>query len=94
MSIRESTVEKTVCQWAKDHGIRTLKTAGFGDRGKSDRIFWKGNKVVWCEMKAPGKLPTKLQLKFLAERHDDGFDVGWFDNAPAAIKWLKQVFGI
>ena len=92
--MRESAVEKAVVQWAKDHGLSTLKLASMGDRGKADRMFMRRGKAAFCEMKAPGKLPTALQLKFLAGRADDGFDAGWFDSAPKAIAWLKQVFEI
>jgi hypothetical protein len=83
-----------VVQWAKDHGISTIKLAGPGNRGKADRLFMRRGKVAFCELKAPGKLPSPLQLKFLGGRHEDGFDVGWFDSAPKAIAWLKSVFEV
>lgn len=92
--IRESTIEKAVCQWAKDHGISTLKLASMGDRGKADRMFMLKGKTAFVEFKAPKKTPTALQEKFLRERRDDGFDAQWFANAPAAILWLKTVFEV
>lgn len=88
MSTRESTVEKRVTTWAKDHGISTLKLGGAGNRGKTDRIFMKNGTAVFCELKRPGMEATPLQKKFIKERQADRFEAACFDNAPDAIKWL------
>jgi hypothetical protein len=92
--MRESAIERPVNAFAKAHGITSLKLAGPGDRGKSDRMFTRHGKTAFMELKAPLKKPTALQLKFLSERRLDGFDADWFDNAPAAICWLRQIFDI
>lgn len=94
MSIRESAVEKFVRQWAKDHGISSLKLASMGDRGKADRLFMRHGKAVFMELKRPGKEATALQEKFLRERREDGFNAECFDNAPHAIQWLRNVFDL
>lgn len=88
----ESHIEKTVCKWAKDRGISNLKLNGPNDRGKADRMFMKEGKAVFIEFKAPGKKPTALQLKFLAERNDDGFAAGWSDSIPSGIAILKKAY--
>lgn len=90
--MRESAVEKTTCKWAKDHGIATIKLSGPGARGKSDRLFMKAGKTVFCELKAPGKEPTELQWKFIRERRADGFSAEFFDDAGLAIQWLRKEF--
>ena len=92
--MRESATEKSVNTFAKAQGITSLKLAGSGDRGKSDRLFLRHGKAAFMELKATGKTPTRLQLRFLEERRIDGFAADWFDNAPAAIRWLRQTFDI
>lgn len=92
MSIRESTVEKAVCQWAKENGVTTLKLGGHGARGKADRLFMRKGVVAFCELKRPGEKPSPLQERFLSERRMDGFHAAFYDNAPEAIKWLRTVF--
>lgn len=92
--MRESTVEKTTCKWAKDNGISSLKLSGMNARGKSDRLFMKAGKTAFCELKAPGEEPTELQWKFIRERRADGFDAEFFDNAGLAIQWLRKVFNV
>lgn len=92
--MKESGEEKAVGQFCKDHGITFQKQGGQGDRGKSDRICMKQGIAAFVELKRRGQVPTKLQLRYLEGRSADGFHAAWFDNAPAAIKWLKEVFNV
>lgn len=92
--MRESHVEKGVNEFAKSRGIATLKLSGPGDRGKSDRLYMLNGKAVFVELKAPGKKPTDLQLRFLDRARQNGFSANWFDNAAKAIAWLKQEFNL
>lgn len=93
-TMRESTVEKAVCQWAKDQGIMVMKLAGPNQKGQPDRMFLRAGKAAFIEFKAPGKHLTALQIKWNLELKGKGFDAGWFDNSPCAIKWLKEIFNI
>lgn len=90
--MRESFVEKTICDHARSRGITPLKLAGPGEKGKADRLFMRGGKAVFMEIKRPGQKPTALQEKFLRERREDGFEAAWFDHPREAIAWLKTVF--
>lgn len=90
----EKDVEKAICKFAKDSGITVLKLGGMNDRGKSDRMFMRNGKVVFLEIKAPGKRPTALQIRFLKDRNMDGFKAGWCDNVPDGIKILSKVFNV
>lgn len=92
--MKERSVEKQVCDWAKENGISTLKLGGIHNRGKADRLFMKGGKTIFCELKAPGKKPTDLQFKFIRERRADGFAADWFDNAGFAIRFLSKEFNV
>lgn len=86
--MKESTIEKAICAFAKEHGISTLKLSGPNDRGKADRMFMKNGKAVFLEIKAPGKEPTALQMKFLKERQKDGFHATWCDNVTDGYHFL------
>lgn len=90
--MKESTIEKAICAFAKEHGISTLKLSGPNDRGKADRMFMKNGKAVFLEIKAPGKRPTALQVKFLKDIQKDGFHAAWCDNTPAGIYFLAENF--
>lgn len=92
--IRESSIETCVWKWARDHGISTLKLGGNQSRGKADRLFMRNGVAAFCELKRKGKKAEPLQERFLAERRADGFHAQWFDSAPAAIRWLREVFNI
>lgn len=92
--MREATIEKAVCEWAREHGLIVVKLSGPNAKGQPDRMFLSKGNAVFVEFKAPKKRPTKLQEKWLGDLLFEGFDAAWFDNAPAAIKWLKKVFKI
>ena len=88
----ESQIEKKVCAWAKESGISTLKLSGPNDRGKADRVFMRGGRIMFLEFKAAGKKPTALQYRFLKQRVDDGFVAGWTDDYLEAIDILAKCF--
>lgn len=90
--MRESAVESAICTYARKHGITPLKLSGQGARGKADRMFMRQGKVVFLEVKAPGKKPTDLQLRFLRQRRDDGFAAGWCDNILEGMLFLRESF--
>lgn len=88
----ESQIEKKACAWAKDNGISTLKLSGPNDRGKADRVFMRGGRIMFLEFKAAGKKPTALQERFLKQRMDDGFVATWTDDYLEAIDILSNYF--
>ena len=90
--MNEKQVERKICDFAKTYGITTLKLSGPNARGQADRLFMKDGKTAFIEVKRPGGLPTKLQLKFLAGRVADGFAAGWADTPEKGIEFLTKVF--
>lgn len=78
--MRESTIEKAVCDYAKSLGWLPMKLAGANNRGQPDRMFLRKGQTVFIEFKATGKLPTKLQLRWLLDLHERGFFVGWCND--------------
>lgn len=90
----EATIERTVCAFAKTHGIATLKLSGPSDRGKADRLFMKNGKVIFIEFKAKGKVPTKLQERFLEERRNDYFFAEYTDCIEKGKRMLINNFNL
>jgi len=90
----EKDVERQICKFAKDNGITVLKLGGMNDRGKADRMFMKGGVAAFLEIKAPGKKPTELQLRFLAQRKADGFHASWVDNRMDGEFFLMEAFNL
>ena len=65
--MRESTIERAVCAYAKAKGCLVMKLAGPNQKGQPDRMFIYRGKVLFIEFKAPGKLPTALQMKWISD---------------------------
>jgi len=63
--MRESTIEKAVCDYARANGCISIKNATPGHRGVPDRMFICKGRVIFIEFKAPGKEPTALQKKWM-----------------------------
>lgn len=92
MKIRESQVEKGICDFAKTIGVTMQKQNGVHNRGKADQLCMRGGKAAFLEIKRPGEKPTKLQERYLRLRREDGFPATWVDNVEDGIAWLKEVF--
>lgn len=90
--MREATVEAAIVAHAKSIGVTLEKQNGMGDRGKADRRAEKMGKCGFLEIKRPGQTPTKLQLRYLQQKRDNGFPATWVDNATDGIKWLNENF--
>lgn len=91
MKLLESSIERKVVKWCKEHRVLTTKLNGLGQRGKPDRVFWlPRGKAVLAEFKRPGAKTTKLQV-FTIERYVElGFDVFIFYDADYAIATLHR----
>jgi hypothetical protein len=61
--MKESTIESKVVIYAKSKGFLVYKFISSYNRGLPDRIFIRNGVVFFIEFKAPGKSPTKLQIK-------------------------------
>lgn len=78
--MRESTVEKHWCDYAKKRGWIAVKLAGPNHRGIPDRVFLRNGRAVFVEFKAPGRKPTELQQKWIRDLHNAGFHAMTVDN--------------
>jgi hypothetical protein len=90
--MRESTIEKAVCAYAKLKGCIVMKLAGQNQRGQPDRLFVLGGRVLFVEFKAPGKHPTALQLRWLVNLNDQGMAVAWCDDIAKGKKLIDKAF--
>lgn len=86
--VRESDIEKKVCDRAKSLGWITPKFKSPMNRGVPDRIFMRGRpgengvtpQLVYVEFKAPGKKPTEQQALVHKQYREMGFPVWVIDD--------------
>jgi Holliday junction resolvase len=71
--MRESTIERAVCAYAKAKGCITMKLSGQNQKGQPDRMFLFQGRVLFIEFKAPGKRPTALQARWLKQLEEHEF---------------------
>ena len=76
-------------EWAKAHHWVTYKLGGLGDRGKPDRVFLHYGVILFMEFKAPGKLPSNLQLWHARALAGIGYSVHTVDDAQQGIDILQ-----
>lgn len=89
MFINESTIEKKVCDHARKNGVIVMKLSGINQKGQPDRMFLKNGKTIFIEFKAPGKLPTALQFRWLIQLRDAGFMAEYCDNEKDGIDLIN-----
>ena len=90
---RESTVEAKLRDKVKDRGGLALKFVSPGYTGVPDRLLLApGGKLIFAEVKAPGKKPTALQ----EHRHNQlralGFKVNVVDSYATINSTLEELF--
>ncbi len=79
--MRESTIEAYLRDRVKDLGGKAYKFVSPGNDGVPDRLVClPGGRVVFVELKAPGKKPTKLQQIQQRRLSDLGFSTWVIDN--------------
>lgn len=62
-SVKESDIEKYLREQVKIAGGRAYKWVSPGNNGVPDRIiFFPFGRIIFVELKAPGKKPTPIQL--------------------------------
>lgn len=81
MTVLESHIERTVCEFAKSRGWMVRKVSYIGRRGAPDRWFFGPNaQLKIIEFKKEGKPPKPHQEREIARLRDLGFDVHVIDN--------------
>lgn len=90
--MRESTIERAVCAYAKAKGCLVMKLAGPNQNGQPDRMFIKDGKVLFIEFKAPGKHPTGMQSWWLERLSDHEIPATCCDNTDDGKCFVDQIF--
>jgi len=90
--MRESVVEKYLVKRVKAIGGGCFKWSGPNDRGKPDRmVMMPGGRVVFVEVKAPGKKPTKLQSYWLEKLSGLGFKAVVVDSVETVDQLIEEL---
>lgn len=90
--MRERDIEKYLREEVKAIGGRAYKFVSPGNAGVPDRIVvLPGGRVVFVELKAPGKKPTKLQLAQQRRLQALGCDVRVIDGLEQVDKLLEEL---
>ncbi len=77
----EKTIEAALIKRVKALGGMAEKFTSPNKRSVPDRIVTlPGGRIIFVELKAPGKLPTELQLRDHAKRRALGCDVRVIDS--------------
>ena len=90
-TMSESTIERAVCAYAKSKGCLVIKLAGPGQKGQPDRMFIYQGKVLFIEFKAPGKLPTALQYKWLRDLIAQDMQAEWCDDRFTGNSMIRHL---
>lgn len=81
----ERDVEKALVKRVKELGGMCEKFTSPGRRSVPDRLITiPGGRIIFVELKAPGKEPTENQYKDHARRRELGCDVRVIDNLEDA----------
>lgn len=84
--MRESKIERDNCKFAETLGWRNIKLNGPGDRGKPDRMFFRGPppQIVFIEYKRTGEKLGPLQVVWRRWLRQMGFEIHTVDNLEDA----------
>jgi Holliday junction resolvase len=86
--MRESTIERAVCAYAKSKGCLAMKLAGPNQKGQPDRMFLHHGSVMFIEFKARGKRPTALQARWLERLTEHTFHATSCDDIAAGKRLI------
>jgi hypothetical protein len=90
--MRESAIEKRLKCGVEALGGLCEKFVSPGRRSVPDRLVsLPGGRIVFVELKAPGKEPTALQEKDHKRRRDLGFDVRVIDTVNKVDEFLGEI---
>ena len=89
--MRESAIERAICQHAKDVGILQFKFTSPNRAGVADRIFlFPDRKVIFMEMKTPKGRLSRLQENEIRIMHKYGHSVYVVDSVEQGKEILES----
>jgi Holliday junction resolvase len=90
--MRESTLEAKIVKFCRENGILTYKFSSPSHRGVPDRVMMKKGKMLFMEVKAPGKTPTPLQFHEMEKIQKSGINAVWVDDFSNAVFYLENFY--
>ena len=91
--MEESKIENRLKKEIELIGGKALKFVSPGISGVPDRIvLLPHGRIVFIELKAPGKKPRPIQIKRIKELKDLGFDVRVIDSIDGVKNFIEEVF--
>lgn len=91
---RERDIEQYLTGRVKALGGRAYKFVSPGNAGVPDRlVLLPGARMVFVELKAPGRRPTQLQLVQQQRIAALGFDVRVIDSLQAVDELIQEYEG-
>ena len=88
--MREATLEKALCDYARKKGYLVYKFVSPQHRGVPDRIYISpSGQVVFIEVKGPGKKPTELQYREIKKLLAQGVAAYWCDSLATGMILLE-----
>ena len=89
--MREASIERRLSRKVKAAGGLALKFTPPGWAGAPDRmVLFPGGKIIFVELKAPGKRPRPLQLKRHEELKALGFTVEVIDSPEGVDEFIRR----
>lgn len=89
--MREASIERKLRREVAKRGGRALKFISPGWSGAPDRlVLLPGGKIIFVELKAPGKMPRPLQLKRHEELRQLGFHVEVIDSPEGVDDFVRR----
>lgn len=89
--MRETAIERRLKRKVEEAGGKALKFTSPGWAGAPDRlVLLPGGRLVFVELKAPGKTPRPIQLKRHEELKALGFDVVVIDSPEGVDEFIRR----
>jgi len=92
--MNEKQLESKVTQYCKEHGLYCRKFSSPAHRGVPDRIIVGKGRIMFLELKSPGKKPTQLQLREIELICAAGLLALWTDSWEHAKREIDFRFSL
>lgn len=93
--MRESDIEKKVCDYARRKGCLVYKFTSPARRAVPDRlIVAPTGRVGFLELKAPGKKPTRCQTHELERLRANNARAAWTNSVEGGLEFVDMLLNV
>lgn len=90
--MQEKDIEKYFVRRVRDAGGKAYKFVSPGNNGVPDRmVCLPGGRVVFVELKAPGKVPRPMQIHQIGILREFGFRVEIVDSKESVDEFISSL---